>query len=254
LAAFSARTGLELGNTAAALIAGYDLGTVYGVTTERPVADAALAAFRARLRDGGRLTRVHPRLQRVSGLSGETPEALVTAGERVALVTVGDLTLARVIEAFALGRLERSPSALRGVSLSRLPAASAEAIAVLYVPGPFVGEWSHGAAGLLGTTEALSLSLVPAGSGRARFHLTMVGAFPADAGERLSSTWSNIAASTTGRLLGLDRPLAPPLQRSTPERVELEIQLEITPIADSLRTVISGEAWEILNLPAPTLP
>ena len=252
LAAFAASTGIELRSTTSGLIAGYDLATVYGVTSLEPIADAAVAAFRDHLRDGGRISRPRARLQRVSGIAGETPEALVTVGDRVALVTVGDLTLARVIEAFALGKLARSPPALRGAALTQLAPPPAEAIAALYVPGPFIGEWTRAAHGLLGGVTALSITLVPAGKGAGRFHLIASGDFPADASDHLSAAWSEITSSTTGRVLGLDRPLEPPAIRSTSERLELEIRLETAAIANGLHAVLSAEAWQILNLPAPT--
>jgi hypothetical protein len=269
LRAFAARTGIELRKASFGLIAGYDLATVYAVVTTEPVASSALVAFRDHLRDGGRLTRPHPRLQRVTGMAGDKPEALMTVGERVALVSVGDLTFARVLEAFALGRLERSPSALRGAALSKLPAFAqhAAALAVLYVPGPFVGEWSRAGHGLLGASDALSVTLAPAGAGAsdalsvtlapagagaARFHLHLAGDFPPDASERLETSWSELAESTTGRVLSFDRPLAPPQIRALPHRLELDIQLETAPIAAGLHALLSGEAWEILNLPPPS--
>jgi hypothetical protein len=254
LRAFAARTGIELGKAAFGLVAGYDLATVYAVVTTEPVASAAIAAFRDHLRDGGQLARPHPRLQRVTGMAGDKPEALMTVGERVALVTVGDLTFARVIEAFALGRLERSPPALRGAALSKLPAFAqhSTALAVLYVPGPFVGEWSRAGHGLLGASDALSVTLAPTGAGAARFDVQLAGDFPPDAGERLEKSWSELAESTTGRVLAFDRPLAPPQIRALPDRLELEVQLETAPIATGLHAVLSGEAWEILNLPAPS--
>jgi hypothetical protein len=254
LRAFAARTGIELRKASFGLIAGYDLATVYAVVTTEPVASSALVAFRDHLRDGGRLTRPHPRLQRVTGMAGDKPEALMTVGERVALVSVGDLTFARVLEAFALGRLERSPSALRGAALSKLPAFAqhAAALAVLYVPGPFVGEWSRAGHSLLGASDALSVTLAPAGAGAARFHLHLAGDFPPDASERLETSWSELAESTTGRVLSLDRPLAPPQIRVLPHRLELDIQLETAPIAAGLYALLSGEAWEILNLPPPS--
>jgi hypothetical protein len=254
LRAFAARTGIELRKAVFGLIAGYDLATVYAVVTTEPVASAAVAAFRNHLRDGGRLARPHPRLQSVTGMAGAKPEALITVGERVALVTVGDLTFARVIEAFALGRLERSPTALRGAALSKLPEFTqhADALAVLYVPGPFVGDWSHAGHGLLGASDALSVTLAPIGTGAARFALHLAGDFPPDASERLETSWSELAESTTGRVLAFDRPLAPPQIRALPHRLELEIQLETAPIAAGLHAVLSGEAWEILNLPPPS--
>ena len=251
LKAFALRTGIDLRAANFALLAGYDLTTVYGVSATG-IAPAAISSFRERLRDGGRIARAHPRVQRVTGTLGQTPQGLLTVGDHLALVTIGDLTLARVMEAFALGRLQRSPPALRGAALARLPATSADTVATLYVPGPFTGEWSQAVHGLLGSSDALSVSLAPLPKGAARFELELVGEFPPDTLERSRAAWSELSDSTTGHLLGLDAPLRPAVIRNTAERVSFAIELETAPIAAGLHAAVSGEVWQILNLPAPT--
>jgi hypothetical protein len=250
--AFAARTGVRLEDTEEAVIAGYDLATVYGAALRKPEARRALTIFREHLRGGGELAESAPELSRVTGVAGELPEALVRVGERTVIVSHGDVTMARVIEAFALGKLRRSPSALRGAALSRLPEATRDSLATLYVPGPFEGEWAAAAVGLLGVTEALSVSLSPAHARSLRLHLDARGEFPSDAAERLETTFDALAASPTGSVLGLNRPVEAPTVRVFPGRVELDVVLETGRIAAGLRAAVSAEVWEILNLPTPT--
>jgi hypothetical protein len=251
LAAFTARTGITLEQANSALLAGYDLATVYGVASSAKTSARVLSVFREHLREGGRVFEPHPSLRRVTGTAGDVPEALVTVGDHVSLVSVGDLTLARVFEAFALGRLERSRPALRGVALSRLPPPPAGSLAVLYVAGPFTGEWATAAGGVLSSTEALFVAAVPVERGAARFHLELVGEFPEAAAERVLSLASEVASSSTGKVLALDTPLEPPGARSLPGRLSFQVTLRTGPIADGLHAAVAGEAWQILNLPVP---
>jgi hypothetical protein len=250
--AFAAHTGVRLEDAEEALIAGYDLATVYGVLLQNPEARRALELFREHLRGGGELKEAAPGLSRVTGVSGEHPEALVRVGERTLIVARGDVTLARVAEAFALGLLRRSPSALRGAALSRLSEPSRDSLATLYFPGPFEGEWTAAALGLLGTTEALSISLSPGRARSFRLHLDARGEFPNDAAERLKATFEAIGDSPTGSVLGLNHPVETPTVRFFPGRLELDVALDSAPIASGLRALVSAEVWEILNLPTPT--
>jgi hypothetical protein len=251
--AFSARTGIDLTATDRALVAGYDLFTVYGVT-QQPGANArVLGAFRERLRGDEKVFEQHPRLRRVSGVLGDVPQGLLTVGDRAAIVSIGDPRLVRVAEAFALGKLRRSAPALRSVALSNLKPAPADALAVLYVLGPFEAEWTRAAEGLLAATDALFIALVPAGSGRARMEIQLAGEFAAFDRDRLLDVATRIANSATGRVLGLDQPIAPASVAAFPGYLALSVTLATQPVADGLHAAVSGEVWEILNLPTPHL-
>ena len=254
LKAFSARTGIDLPGTDAALVAGYDLSTVYAATQQaKDGSTRVLDAFRERLRGGERVFEPHPRLRRISGVLGDVPQGMLAVGDRTALVSVGDPRLMRVAEAFALGKLARSPPALRGVALSSLTPPPAEALAVLYVLGPFDAEWARAAGGLLGSADAVWIALIPAGAGRARVQLELAGDFISTDADRLLEVITRIASSTTGRVLGLDRPVVPATARHFPGHLTLSTTLETQPIADGLYAAVSGEVWEILNLPTPHL-
>jgi hypothetical protein len=251
--AFSTRTGIDLERTESALIAGYDLSTVYAVTQESNGNARVLSAFRERLHGGERVSEPHPRLRRVSGTLGGTPEAVLTVGDRTALVSIGDPRLVRVAEAFALGRLARSVPAFRGVVLSKIGPPTRDALAVLYVLGPFEAEWSRAASGLLSSADALSMALIPAGAGLATLRLELAGQFRSDDTDRLLGVVTQIASSTPGRVLGLDRPATQPVVQLSSGHLALTVTLETTAIAEGLHSAVSAEAWEILNLPTPHL-
>jgi len=253
-AAFTVRTGVRLEDTEEAVVAGYELATVYGVALEKPEARRAFGIYREHLRHDGEPVETGPGITRVTGVAGDLPEAVVRVGEHTVIVARGDVTMARVVEAFARGKLRRSPPALRGAALSRLPEVELDALSTLYVAGPFDGEWAAAGAGLLGATEALSVSLFPERERALRLQLVARGEFPADAAERLEATFRAIAESPTGSVLGLNRPVRAPTVRVFPERVELGVVLETGPLASGLRAAVSAEVWEILNLPSPTSP
>lgn len=253
LDAFATQTGIDLRQADAGMVAGFDLSTVYGVTQQAGANARVLAAFRERLRGGERVFEPHPRLRRVSGTIGDVPQALLTVGDRTALVSVGDPRLVRVAEAFALGKLTRSPPALRGAAASRASTPPASALAVLWLFGPFTDEWSRAAGGLLGVTDGVMVALLPEGPGVARVQVEFAGEFVAEDRERLLEVATSLAKSTTGRVLGLDRPARGMEAAFSSGYLTLNAAFETQPIADGLYAAVAGEAWEILNLPTPHL-
>jgi hypothetical protein len=99
----------------------------------------------------------------------------------------------------------------------------------------------------------VSIALVPAGAGRAALELDLAGEFVSTDREQLLEVVTRIANSTTGQVLGLDRPVASASVRDFPGHLALSVTLETQPVADGLYAAVSGEAWEILNLPIPHL-
>jgi hypothetical protein len=202
--ALTSSTGVDPRRLEEVVIAGYDLGTLY--VTALPAADGgrARAAFEARLSGGAIVKHPRPELYRIAGTRDGTPRALVSVSDRVLAFAVGDLTLARVAEAYAERRL-RSPTALRGASLSTLPSAG-DALAVLYAPGPFIGEWTRAASGLLSNALAAVIAVRSVESATLHFEITAVGDWPAaETDSRMHAAWTELAASSAGRLFGLDQ-------------------------------------------------
>jgi hypothetical protein len=205
LDAFATMTGIDLRRLEEVVVGGYDLGTLY--VTALPAADGgrARARFAERLSEDAIVKHPRPALYRISGTREGEPRALVSVGDRLLAVAIGDLTLSRIAEAYAERRL-RSPTALRGAGLSELPPAPADAVAVLYAPGPFVDSWATVAGGLLRTALALHVAVRRGDSGALSVTLTAVGDWPADeTGSRMDSAWREISRSSTGRLFGLDQ-------------------------------------------------
>lgn len=246
--AFAVETGVDLFATERALVAGFDLGTLY-------MADASgwrarpEVAFARRLAGSERLRQPHPRLWHVTGLVGSEPEALVRVADDLVAVAVEDLTLARVVEMRALGRLERVATAFHGVSLSELPAPLLEPSAfAFYLPGPIDGEWmGASAAGLLGAAHAFGATLEPEGTG-VTLHLCVAGSWRANDDEaRLRAEWEAFAASTLGRRLALDRPLRPTVVRGSERLLELDSALDAAAFSAGLEGLLVGNLDDLVT-------
>lgn len=248
LKAFTSVSGVDLKTLGAALVAGFDFGTLYLVQTTPEAAARASLKFQERLLQGS-LKRPHPELERTNGLVGSTPEALVRFDAIVA-ISVGDPTLTRVVEAFARGKLRRSPAALRGAALSALAPPPQQALATFYVPGPFTGEWAQAARGLLADAVALSIAMTPSSTGHARFTVQLAGDVRPEGAEEIVRAFHELVQTPTGRLLGLDQPTSPTALHEPDGRLVLDVELELAPIARGLRAAVIADVWEIMQ----TLP
>jgi hypothetical protein len=250
LDAFQKASGVDLRRVDNALAAGFDLGNLYMV--EAPGSVRAMEQeFSERLVSGAVVKRPHPELTWVTGIVGTTPETLVRLDDRIAAISVGSPTPARVVELFALGKLKRSPRAFKGSALKSLPIDELErAPARFYAPGPFEGEWVLGARGLLRTATALGVAAHPAG-GRIQFTVVIAGDFndpKGDPATRLQDAWNDLAASGIGRLLGLNEPESGPTVSGTPDLLRLNVELAAKPLATGLRAAVMAEVWEIFNI------
>lgn len=253
LAAFTKSSGVELAKTSEGLIAAFDHATLYMAST--PHGSPVRERFSERLLTDPTVKKPHPRILRVTGVVGETPETLVHIDGKLAAVAVGSSIPARVTELYALGKLRSSPPAFRGAALSALPLAELErAPARFYAPGPFSGDWARGARGLLLTTTAVGLSVAPSAQGKLALTLVLAGDYRADdrdPAELLRQTWEDLASSNLGRLLGLDTVAAPPLVSASPDSLRFSVELDPVPLAQGLRAAVMAEVWEILRLEPP---
>lgn len=253
LTAFEEGSGVDLRQVESALIAGFDLGTLYLLTPPRGASATIVGLFRNRIVGGEHHQFPHPELERVYGLIGTTPEFMVRAGDQWIAVATHDFTLGRVVEAFARGKL-KSPSALRGAALSTLSPTLPAAVATFYAPGPFAGEWARGARGLLANALAVRISLLPLPPHHARFVLELTGEFPPSGADDLAQAFRDLGGSPLGKLLALDEQDTPARVQERPERLTLEVDLKVAPIARGLRAAVVSDVWEIMQLPAPSSP
>jgi hypothetical protein len=253
LQAFTETTGVDLRKTPSALAAGYDFGTLY--IAETPSQNERVQAlFAERLLHGAIVRRPHPSLHRVSGTIGTTPQTLVRIDRQLIAVAVGDPTPARVVEAYARRRLERSPTALRGSSLASLPPQLGREPVRLYAPGPFEGAWQTAARGLLGGATAVGVGMRPVEGRRLQVVIFVAGAWGPvpDAAERLKGAWEDLAQSALGSLLGLGAVRGAPAIESTTDLLSARLELDLAPLVRGLHTAVAGDTWEILDLPGPS--
>ena len=250
LTSFAQGTGVELRRLPSGLVAGFDYATLYMASSSNG-SDIA-ARFRERSLVEAKVHAPHPGIQRISGMVGQTPEVLVVIEGTLVAVSVGDPTPARVVELFALGKLKRSPAALEGSALSTLPLQELEPYPVrFYAPGPFEGEWSRGAGGLLGAALALAVVARPLDGKRLEAQVVLSGDWNSpDLRERLEAAWKSLATSRLGTLLNLHRPLGPPDISVTPTLLRLRVELELIPLVNGLHAAVAADVWQMMELPS----
>lgn len=251
LDAFAEGSGVDLRQVENGLIAGFDLGTLYLVQPPRGASSHVVALFRERIVSGEHHQFPHPELERVYGIIGTTPELLLRANDHFIAVATHDPTLGRVVEAFARSRLKSSPPALRGAALSTLSSPPADAVATFYAPGPFAGEWARGARGLLANALSARISLVPVPPDRVRFSVELAGDFPPSGADDLAQAFRDLGTSPLGKLLGLDQEDTPPSVHERAQRLVLDADLKVAPIARGLRAAVVSDVWEIMQLAPP---
>jgi hypothetical protein len=251
---YAKASGVDLRSLPEGLIAGFDFSTLYLAQTEHTTAVAK--RLEARLVSGLAVRQPHPSVRVVSGIVGRTPETLVTVDGRMFALAVGDPTPARVVEAFARRKLERSPSALDGSALRTLPRTLESAPVRFYAPGPFPDDWARGAHGIVGVAFAVGIAARPLRGGRIELTLAVSGDFEgtSDGVARLTASWNDLASSSTGRLLGLHRPAVEPVVRDENGVLLLRVGLDLAPMIAGLRAAVIADVWEILNLSKDNRP
>jgi hypothetical protein len=253
-------TGFALDKLPRAVIAGFDLGTLYLVELPSASAAQARARFAARQIREPTPRSADPNVVSLSGLSEGKPIGMVTIDDRVVAFGVGDPLLCRVVEAYARGKL-KAKNAFQGAALQGLAAETDEAPIAAHVPGPFDERWQNAAGGLLSITTAVSAKLSATSADHATLELVLHGDFAeTNAAERLRSTYMSVASSSTGAALGLGAALdARAVTNLQSDRVALMVPLPLTEIARGARAVTSGDLADIFGisarneaLPAPT--
>ena len=251
---YAKNTGLDLRNLPSALVAGFDLGTLYLAETDTDLTPAT-RAFSERLVNTPKLRQSHPRLQRVSGVVGQTPQALLRFDGKLLAVAVGDTTTVRIVEAFALGRLERTARVLDGAALRSFREFGQDAPLLLLAPGPFEGKWMYGVQGLLAAATGVGIAATPIGGAFVDVVVAIDGPWqnetnPPEAVARMRRAWEELSTSSTGQLFGLHEPAESPSLGSQGDRVELKVRLRLLPIIDGLRAAVAADVWEMLDLKA----
>ncbi len=255
---FMTSSGVNPSAVSAAAIAGFDYATLYLALVGEE--DALIEEkFSKRLLSAKKRQHPHPELWRVTGVIGQTPQTLVRLDQYLIGVSVGDPTPAKVVDAFARRKLKKSPPALKGAALKQLPAELAAAPLCFYAPGPFNGEWTQGARGLLANAVAVGISMRPlAGSnaGVGRFTLYLSGDWAAvgpDSTARLMDAWDELSSSSTGALFGLDRLTSKPVVSGGKDLLKLEIDIHLGRLLSGLHAAVAADVNELMQLePTPS--
>lgn len=254
---FAAASGIDLRQAPEAAIASYAGEGALDVNAYavRHAGDSAVLErlFRARLTGDERRSIDAPDVVRISGTIGRTPRALALIGRDVAVFQEGGSVSrgpARIAALYALGRLRRSPvvggeEPLKGL-LSRFGAAPARAFAV----GPFEGELARGARGLLAGATAIGAAARPSVREGVLLTIAVAGDFTTSgeaAAGALRAAWLDLAETSFGRILGLDRPVEPPLATHAPDAVAMAVELDPNKLADGLARLTSDRLDAIMR-------
>lgn len=197
----------------------------------------------------------HPELVRVSGTIGRTKHAFARLGrDVVAYQQRGDAARGAVAIAslFARGKLTKSPRLLSSEPLTSLVARFGDAPVIAAALGPFDDEWKTGARGLLEIATAVGAAARPTARDHVGLSLALTGGFGADAAkaaEVLREAWLDVASTTIGHLLGLDRPVEPPLTAGHQEVVTLAVELDPARLTEGLKALVERDLDAIMNLP-----
>jgi hypothetical protein len=251
--AFSRATGIDLTHTERALVAGFDLGTLYMVDASAWVSSPE-RAFVERLAGSEIERRVHPSVTTYAGLAGTEPQALVRVDDTLIAVAVAALGLARVVESFALQRFERVATAFEGAALSSLPPRLRSPMPLaFYLPGPLDPEAIGDAAGVLAGAFALVLTLEPQGPSLG-LELSLSGSWETtlDA-ERLLTAWHDFSAGPLGRQLALDAAREPAQSEGSETLLTLRTQLDAGAFALGLERLSTSDVNDLLG-PAQARP
>lgn len=244
-------TKLDLRGLSSAAVVGFDLGILYMAETDTDLTPAT-RAFEERLITAAEVKHPHPRLTRVSGVVGKTPESLLRYDGKLLAVAVGDTTTVRIVEAFARKKLKRSPSLFGGVALRSFRDFGKDAPVAFFAPGPFEGRWIYGGAGLMAAATALGIALEPSSDGRQlKGTLAIDGPWQDSDAEpvaRIREAWQALAESSTGRLFGLHEPRTPPVFEASDTRIRMDVWLELEPVVEGLRAAVSADVWEMLDV------
>jgi hypothetical protein len=194
-----------------------------------------------------------PDLVRVSGKLGTQPRAFCRIGNDIAVYQTGGDPVrgtARIASLYATKKLE-ARRALDGDPLGPLVERFGDAPAVAVALGPFEDEWKSAARGLLEIATAAGAAARPT----AREHVGLAIALAGEFGDRASAAadtlrdaWGDMAATGTGRVLGLDSPIGTPVAAGAKNVVTLSIELDADRLTEGLRALVARDLEALMRL------
>ena len=249
LDAFATSSGVDLRTLPEGCIAGFDYGTLYLARTGTD-SDLVRRRFEARLVTDPIIRSSRKDMWRISGLISNTPESLLTVEHDFAAFAVGDPVLARIAEAFAVGRFKKSKPALAGAALATLPPDLSEAPLCFYAPGPFTDEWARAADGVLARALAIGASITLPGSSVLHVRVVMSGAFGPELEKtrvHLLDTWNNLQHSAVGHLLRLQETMGPAMITVLDDSATLNVSFPVSTLVQGICAAVIDDVATLMG-------
>jgi hypothetical protein len=247
LDSFAQATAVDLRTTERALIAGFDLGTLY-LTDGSGWVRSPQEPFIERLAGSARVQRPHRHVWRITGLAGSTPQALVRLDDAVLAVAVRDPLLARDTPRCARGRLRDVTPALQGAALSVLPAELVQPGPLrVYALGPFSPQSLPEGAGLLAAASAVAAALELDGQWLS-LRLVLAGVWDeTQDGEHLRALWQALLESPLGHTLGLSPAREEVRVQASAQHLQLATTLDAERVLAGLERLAEGRLEALLG-------
>lgn len=192
-------------------------------------------------------------LVRVAGKLGTQPRAFCRVGNDVAVYQQGGdpaRGTARIAGLYATKKLH-ARTALDGDPLGPLVERFGNAPAIAVALGPFEDEWRSAARGLLEIATAVGASARPTAREHVGLAIALMGEFAdraSEAADTLRDAWGDVAATGTGRVLGLDSPIGTPVAAGAKNVVTLNVELDADRLTEGLRALVARDLEAIMRL------
>lgn len=196
-----------------------------------------------------------PDVVRISGMIGRSKHSLARIGRDVAAFQEGgDLERGplRVATLLAQGKLPKAPRlSSEADPLGALLPRFGEAPVIVGAVGPFQDEWRRAAHGLLEVATAVAGAARPTAREHIGLAIAIAGDFGDDgakAGELLRASWDDLAATSLGGILGLDRTIEAPVAAGDAKVATLSVELEPNRLAEGLHALVTEDLEAIMKL------
>jgi len=253
---FAASVGIDLRQTREALVASYatDEGEAL-VEIVRHKGDPRGIERLFRDRISAELVRSvdRPDLVRMSGRVGKSAHAFAAMGaDVVCFQQSGSLKRGpcRIAALLAEDKLKKTAKLGTDESLRALDTRLGPAPVRFFAPGPFEGELARGVRGLAAAATALGAVARPSAREGIFVTFALTGDFSTSgepASRELSAAWDDLAKGSFGHLLGLDKPVTPPLSTFAADAVSLSVELDPKKLAKGLADATTNEIEAIMR-------
>lgn len=250
--AFTQASGADPSRIEEAWIAGYDLGQLY-VFDARSVGQEAQKAFEARSMTTQKLESKDANIVHLTGMIEDTPHALVHIRDHLVAIASGDIRLARIVRAYAEGKLTQMPAALESRFLSMHSSFAQGALVRGFLLGPYEN-----------ATDAVAASFVSGVGGvdfegeELRVSAQALGVWEAGAelDSQLTRYTDELLSTRELRALGWGFPVQAPTVSCVPSQLDLALcsakgAWESAAVAAALRRITAGSMKEIVDETPP---